>query len=332
MFRWFLLLVSCILCSACYNQASQTPDAWSLTDKQQDSISFYTTHHYTQNFNFVVKGDSLVLHSLRSDQNPEVDIAAADCDSCVIAPGERVVVADIIYVPTDTIDSVWVKLAHDQSTQGWIQESRMLPNVKPDDPISWFIDTFSDVHLLYFLALFVVFAAAYSLLLLKRRKALIVHINDIDSIFPMLLALLVATSAVAYASIQLFDPDSWRHFYYHPTLNPFALPPKLSSFMTFVWAIVIVTIAAVDDVFRRLAVGEALLYTLGLAAVCAVDYVVFSISTLYYIGYPLLVVYFVYAIRMYIKNSLHAYRCGNCGKPLRQLGRCPYCGTINVES
>ena len=322
----FVVIVSCFICSACYNQASQTPDAWSLTEKQQDSISFYTTHHYTQNFNFVVKGDSLALYDLRSDQLSNEQ----ENDSCVVAPGERVVVADITYVPNDTIDSVWVKLAHDQSTQGWIQESRMLPNVKPDDPISWFIDTFSDVHLLYFLALFVVVASAYSLLLLKRRKALIVHINDIESVFPMLLALLVATSAVVYASIQLFDPDSWRHFYYHPTLNPFALPPKLSSFMTLVWAIVIVAIAAVDDVFHRLAVGEALLYTLGLAAVCAVDYVVFSISTLYYIGYPLLVAYYVYALRMYMKNNLYAYRCGNCGRPIHRLGNCPHCGTLNV--
>ena len=54
-----LLLFLAASLSSCYNQASQTPDAWSLTDKQQDSISFYSTHHYTQNFNFVVKGDSM---------------------------------------------------------------------------------------------------------------------------------------------------------------------------------------------------------------------------------------------------------------------------------
>lgn len=63
-----LLLFLAASLSSCYNQASQTPDAWSLTDKQQDSISFYSTHHYTQNFNFVVKGDSMVLYELRSDE------------------------------------------------------------------------------------------------------------------------------------------------------------------------------------------------------------------------------------------------------------------------
>ena len=112
-----MLLLSLAL-TACYNQASQTPDAWSLTEEQQDSISFYSTHHYTQNFNFVVKNDSLVLYALRSDHKSDDNANAEAHDSVVVAPGDRVVVADITYVTTDTIDSVWVKLAHDQMTQG----------------------------------------------------------------------------------------------------------------------------------------------------------------------------------------------------------------------
>ena len=43
--------------------------------------------------------------------------------------------------------------------------------------------------------------------------------------------------------------------------------------------------------------GEAILYLGGLAAICAVDYVVFSITTLYYLGYPLLIAYYVFALR-----------------------------------
>lgn len=38
-------------------------------------------------------------------------------------------------------------------TQGWIRESEMLAGVSPDDPISQFIDFFSNTHLLVFLAL-----------------------------------------------------------------------------------------------------------------------------------------------------------------------------------
>ena len=62
-------------------------------------------------------------------------------------------------------------------------------------------------------------------------------------------------------------------------------------------AIVIVAIATVDDVTKKLPLGAAVLYLSGLTAVCAVCYVVFSITTLYYIGYPLLIAYFVFAIK-----------------------------------
>jgi hypothetical protein len=68
-------------------------------------------------------------------------------------------------------------------------------------------------------------------------------------------------------------------------------------FIIGVWAIIIVAIATVDDVTRMLPLGEAFLYLIGLAAVCAVCYVVFSITTLYYIGYPLLIAYFIFAFR-----------------------------------
>ena len=67
-----LLFVSILLCG-CYNRGPITPDAWDLTEKQLDSISFYTTHHYTQNYNFVVTGDSLVV----VEQQPE-DMSVPD--------------------------------------------------------------------------------------------------------------------------------------------------------------------------------------------------------------------------------------------------------------
>ena len=107
-------------------------------------------------------------------------------------------------------------------------------------------------------------------------------------------------SATLYASIQMFGPESWRHFYYHPSLNPFALPLHLGIFVSFVWAILIVGLAAVDDVRHHLPTTEAVLYLAGLGAVCAVDYVIFSIFTLYYVGYVLLVIYVVFAVWRFI--------------------------------
>ena len=295
-----LLLVSC------YNRGPITPDAWNLTEQQLDSISFYTTHHYTQNYNFVVTGDSLVVVAQQPEAMAIPEVVSIEIesigeehqkDSITLRKNERIVVADIMTVPSDTIDSVWVKVARDQLTFGWIHEKELLAKVSPDDPISQFIDLFSNVHLLVFLAFGVVIIAAYGVRRLMRRGAKIVHFNDIPSFYPTTLCLLVASSAVLYSSIQLFGPESWRHFYYHPSLNPFGLPLHLGLFVTSVWAIIIVGIATVDDVTKHLPLGSAVLYLGGLTAVCAVDYVVFSITTLYYIGYPLLIAYFIFALR-----------------------------------
>ncbi len=251
-------------------------------------------------------------------------------DTLYVTRGERIVVAEITTVPTDTIDSVWVKVARDQITQGWIRESELLQGVSPDDPISQFIDFFSNTHLLIFLAFCTVVGSAYAMRRLMRRKADIVHFNDIDSFYPTLLCLLVASSATLYATIQMYAPESWRHFYYHPSLNPFALPKHLGFFVASVWAIIIVALAAIDDVRHHLSGADAILYLAGLAAICAVDYVVFSIFTLYYIGYLLLLAYVCYALWRYFRYAHHPYTCGSCGARLRHKGQCPHCGKENV--
>lgn len=317
LFSVFCLLTP-VLLTGCYNQGPITSDAWNLTEQQLDSISFYTTHHYTQGYNFVISRDSLQVLEQQSEMMPVPDILALEfttgddtkpllslVDTLILKRHDRIVVADIRTVPADSIDSVWVKVARDQLTQGWIHESELLKAVSPDDPISQFIDFFSDSHLLIFLAFCVVVGGAYGLRHLMRKGAKIVHFNDIPSFYPTSLCLLISSSAVLYRSIQLFGPESWRHFYYHPSLNPWALPWHLGLFVSSVWAILIVAIATVDDVRHHLPFGESLLYLSGLAAVCAVDYVIFSLTTLYYIGYPLLIVYMVFAIyRLMLQKSI----------------------------
>ena len=310
----------CILLTACYNRGQQSPDAWDLTEQQMDSISFSTTHHYSQNYNFVVNAQRLPL----ADALPDLAF-----DTLYVVNGERIVVADIRCVPTDTIDSVWVKVARDQITQGWIRESELLQGVSPDDPISEFIDIFSDVHLLVFLAISVLVAAAYALRRLLRRKAYIVHFHDIDSFYPTAFCLLLAMSATLYASIQMFGAESWRHYYFHPSLNPFALPLHLGLFVASVWAIIIVGVATLDDVRRQLPAFDALLYLSGLTAVSGVVYVVFSVLTLYYVGYLLLPAYLAFALRCYFSHPHYSLRCGRCGARLMQKGRCPHCGAVN---
>ena len=319
-----ILVLTLVLCS-CYNRGQQTPDAWNLTEQQLDSISFYTTHHYTENYNFQVRADSMPIIA----QLPAEAISEMPVDTLMVYEGERLVVADITTVPADSVDSVWVKVARDQLTFGWIHERDLLSAVSPDDPISEFIDVFSNVHLLVFLALVVVVVAAYIYRRQMRRQAKLVHFNDIDSFYPTLLCLLVASSATLYSSIQLFGPEKWRHFYFHPTLNPYAVPTSLGLFLVSVWAILIVAVAVLDDVRRQLSFGEAILYLFGLGATCAVAYIVFSVSTLYYIGYPLLVAYYVFALWSYFRRPHPHYQCGRCGGLLYKKGICPHCGAMN---
>ncbi len=314
------------LLTACYRQESKTPDGWIPTEEQVDSISFYTTHHYSQNYNFVITGDSMLLIL----QQPSEAVSGMLVDTITIRHDDRIVVADIVTLPVDTIDSVWVQVARDQLTMGWVHERDLLAVASPDNMISRFIDFFSDTHLLIMLGIVVLCLALYVVSRLYRHNAKIVHFRDIDSFYPTLLALLVAASAVFYSTIQLVNPESWRHFYYHPTLNPFAVPLHLGLFLISVWALLIVSLAAFDDVYRKLSAGQALLYFIGLAAVCSVNYVVFSVSTLYYVGYPLFLFYAVYALWHFFRYSHSRYACGNCGRHLHSKGRCPYCGVENI--
>jgi len=325
--RYYLFLaVSAILMTGCYQTESETPDGWIPTEEQLDSISFYTTHHYSQNYNFVVEADSLELLQQQSiELGNEVSLPPV-----MVYKDDRLVVADIVMLPSDPVDSVWVQVARDEETIGWIHESDMLMSVAPDNLISRFIDSFSDTHLLIMLSIVVLSLALFVVNSLYRYNAKIVHFRDINSFYPTLLALLVSASAVFYSTIQLVDPESWRHFYYHPTLNPFSVPFHLGMFLSSVWAILIIGIATLDDIRRKLPAGQGLMYFLGLAAVCSVDYVVFSVSTLYFIGYPLLVAYIIFALWSYFMYSSSRYICGNCGHPLHEKGICPHCGVRNV--
>ena len=121
----------------------------------------------------------------------------------------------------------------------------------PDDPISEFIMTFSNVHLLIFLVVIVVIAMAYLVRKVFHSNGKIVHFNDIDSPYPVTLVLLVSISAAFYGWIQSFEPEMWRHFYFHPSLNPFAVPHLLGVFLALVWAVLIVALACVDEVYLQ---------------------------------------------------------------------------------
>lgn len=301
---FMLLAAIATLFAGCYGNHHDGCLPSVSADVEADSTCFYETHHYGQNFNFVVKADSLMLVR----QQPVEILSRMHTDTITVYRGDHVAVAEIRVLPADSIDSVWVQIARDQETFGWLHESSLLPSVVPDDPISQFISTFSDVYLLIFLIVISVISVAYLMRTIFKRNARIVHFNDIPTFYPTALALTVAAAAVLYSSIRMFAQDTWQHFYFNPTLNPFIVPPALGIFLVSVWAMLIIGLATVDVVRGILPTGEALLYLCGLAGVCALNYIIFSITTLYYVGYPLFIAYAAFAVYVYVKRFGRLYK------------------------
>jgi hypothetical protein len=230
-------------------------------------------------------------------------VSQLQTDSFSIFRKQQLAVSDIHILPQDSIDSVWVQVVSEQGRMGWIHEKEMLTSVVPTDPISQFVMFFSRTHTMLAVILVVIMSAIYIMRLSNMRNAPLVHLRDIDSFYPSLLCIIVACSATFYASLQMFGPDTWQHFYFHPSINPFIMPPILAVFISSVWAMLIVGIATVDDVRHKLPLEDAILYLFGLVGVCSILYIIFSISTLYYVGYPLLGAYCYYAVTKYFRRK-----------------------------
>lgn len=322
---WVCAALAALFLAGCTYQRPEADLSWDYTPLQRDSVEFSITHHYSENYNFLVTGDSMRL----LPASP-ADLIASLADTVWVYPGDRVVVADILRMPSGTADSVWVKVARDQLTIGWTTEAELLRNVVPEDPISHFIHLFGNRRVVV-LCCVAVIAIAFALMrVVRRKKARVVHFNDIDSIYPTLLCVDVALIAVVYASVQHFVPQTWQEFYFHPTLNPFAVPPVMALLITAFWAMVILALAAIDDAGHKMGWSGSAAYLLYLLGMVMVVYLVFAATTIVYIGYVLFVAYVVFAFVRYARRRMYRYVCGKCGHGLRHKGTCPFCGARNV--
>ena len=304
----FLFFMALILLSACYYPADEST-------------------LYAVNDNFFLTADSMRLQTQEPLHNMPIDTLS---DSIMLFYNDPLVVAQIVVIPEDSIDSVWVKVARDQFAQGWIHQSDFLPNVIPDDPISEFIYLFSQRHLWFFVGL--VFAVLIVLVVLQIRHSHynIIFIRDISSFYPTMLTVSLSSSALLYASIQRLVPETWVMYYYHPTLNPFDLPLILGLFIASIWLLVVLVIATLDEVFTLLPIPEAILYLFSLLGVCVVCYMVFSLPVLGWLGYILYIIVSVALIWRYIKCFRARCLCGKCGAKMHGKGRCTRCKTMNV--
>ena len=240
-----------ILGSSCHYPRPDLEDG-KLGAKTRDSLAYLYERHYTWNTNLEVQEDSVTIACL----------PVKDCYN-TLYKGDRVVVAEFAIHPTDSVDSVWVKLAHSQEVQGWLREKDMIRAFVPTDSISQAIYLFSDTHASYFIVIFALFVAAWLFRAFRRKQLQMVYFNDIDSVYPLLLCLLLAFSATVYESMQVFVPETWQHFYFNPTLSPFKVPFVLSVFLMSLWLFVIVLLAVLDDLFRQLSPEAAVFSTQG---------------------------------------------------------------------
>lgn len=305
----FLFLLA--LLAACHYRPMYIPES----GEEGDSARI-NTRAYALNSNFQVEADTLWLHML-----PFMDTVA-------LVQGDEVVVAEFDVHPQDSVDSVWVKVARDQETIGWIQERCLLENIVPVDPISRFIHLFSNAHTLPFFLVLAVFFLWFVYRAVRRKQIKLIWLNDIDSVFPLLLSLLMAIAATTYNSIQHFVPETWERYYYEPTLNPFDVPFILGFFIVCVWLIVLVGVAVLDDLFHQTKAEVAFFYLVGLVSCCIFIYVFFTYLNIY-IAYVCLASYGAGCIRWFCKSDRYPYVCGACGAKMRAKGICPHCGALN---
>lgn len=316
----FLLVTTLVsfLCSGCHYSASRTAKMDSIPEVTRDSLKYLDTYHYTLGTNLIVNADTLLLSQL-----PIVD------KYDTLFRGDTVAVAEFMTSPIDSTDTVWVKVARDQVTQGWIQESKVDNSFLPTATLSHLIYLFSRAHSWLFGLFFSVFIILFVTRGYLKKRLQLVFYHDIDSAYPILLCFLTAFSATMYESIQLFCPETWEHFYFNPTLSPFGLPAVLGLFLMGVWSTFVVFLAAIDETFKMLRPAPALAYLIGLVASCIISYLTFILVAHIYIGY-LLLIYFAYRIiRRALGRHTYHYRCGRCGNLLRKKGKCPNCGSIN---
>ncbi|WP_303916391.1 hypothetical protein [Bacteroides mediterraneensis] len=312
---YILGVVCLLLCvTACHYRTSLSSVE---KESSKDSVAAVVRERpYALNSNFRVTTDTLWLHQLPL------------LDSIPVREGDELVVAEITARKEMEGDSVWVKVARDQETIGWVPERQLLSHIVPIDPISRCIHLFSNSHALPFFLVLAVFFLCFVYRALRRKQIKLIWLNDIDSVFPITLSWLMAAAATLYNSMQHFVPETWERYYYDPSLNPFDLPFVLGLFVLSVFLILLLGVALLDDLFHQTTMEVAFFYLLGLASCCIFLYIFFTYLWVY-LAYVAFIAYSVWCVRRLRKANSYPYACGACGAKMRSKGICPHCGALN---
>ena len=267
--------------------ASVKPDSvlLNMSPQQIDSLIFRLTHHYSTNFNFVVKTDSIMLIPREGDVS----------DTCYVKDGELIAVAAV----SNHIDTLWVKVAHDQNTMGWIAESELLRHSSPDDPISEILYALSGSRGIWMSIFAAIGLSAFFVKRRKNNKMRLFSLEQMQSPYPSLFLALIAAMALLYSTVQNFVPEYWQEYYFHPSLNPLMLPPIMAMLVVLVWLLIITFLAVCDEVYHHFDVLDGALYIFELLGVGMIVYLVVSWTTIIFIGYLLTPVFLHYLYTRY---------------------------------
>ena len=292
----------------------QEPDTLMLlTQSQADSLAFRLKHHYTNNFNFVVKADTLFLVP-RDDEMT---------DTCVVVYGDVIAVAKI----KELNDTVWVKVARDQITMGWVAEDELLASTTPDDGISVVIDRLTGTRIIWMSAL--VALGIIALLIYSRRQKLgRITINGSGE--ALVLMLMVLALALFYTYIQTYYPEFWQEYYFHPTLNPLILPGIMAVLLSVAWAVLVLYVAFIISVYHNFYFVPGVKFIFEITGISMLLYLAVSLtSTLagWYVALALAVIIAATSVYVYFRYLRYRYQCPKCGTLLRSKGVCPECGT-----
>ena len=216
--------------------AAAAMDSLLLTPAQIDSLEFRLTHHYTENFNFTVLADSLLLLPGEGETSMDTVIVRRG-DPLVVAQVRHIVIPDS--VATDSLhplggDYFLIKVARDQWTMGWIEEQQLLAGVVPDDTLSYALRATSGwLTPLILVCALVLFALA-------RRFHLPI-------LYPALLIACALGLLLVGFYLRHWVPEYWMEYYFHPTLNPLLLPAPLACQVVLGWLTLICAVAIAID-------------------------------------------------------------------------------------
>lgn len=316
-----ILLIPVILACMLLNAACTDKYRTDMENQRSYAESFGLNDgrpYYSTNYNLIVKADSIVL---KQETNSYKE--------AVVKKGELIVVAEFHVQPSDKKDSLWTRVAHDISTQGWIRESELSQNTIPADPISQLIMFFSNNKNLYFLYIAICFFILYTIRTIRKNRFDILHLKNFGSSYPIALCCATTISATVYSHILHHDKELWMYYFYHPSLNPFELPWQLSILVTSVWGIAILAIATIDEITRN-----TTLYTVynivSTFFFCIICYILPLVLYDYGLTYPFLALMLFITYRHARASNRYKYKCGKCGCRISKKGICPNCGAKNI--